>query len=47
LAVVLSPVGHSFSFVSIPATLSAVIGILVITYLIAAEFMKTFAARTR
>jgi Mg2+-importing ATPase len=47
LAVGLSPVGHSFSFVSIPATLIAVIGILVITYLIVAEFMKTFAARAR
>ena len=42
-----SPIASSFGFVGIPATLIAVIAALAVTYLLASEFMKTFATRDR
>jgi Mg2+-importing ATPase len=47
LIIAFFPIGHGFSFVSLPLTLLAVIGMLVVTYLITAEFVKTVAWRAK
>jgi len=46
LAIVASPVGSAFGFTSLPAILLACLAALVAAYLIAAELVKRFAART-
>jgi Mg2+-importing ATPase len=47
LLIVFSPVGDGFSFVSLPAKLTAAIGMLVVTYLFAVELIKAHVARAK
>jgi Mg2+-importing ATPase len=46
LAIVMTPIGHSFEFVSLPATVFVAIAVLVIGYLASAEIAKRYGNAT-